>query len=113
MSSYTCSTCGREFSHCALLRNHIKVHDNAVVDKALQKISEEEEQACEQLEEEEELSYDEQLEEEEELSYNKQLEEEGKEELSYDEQLKEEEEFNYEKSLEEEEEDQYLPENAA
>ncbi|CAI2182312.1 93_t:CDS:2 [Funneliformis geosporum] len=91
MSSYTCSTCGREFSHCALLRNHIKVHDNAVVDKALQKISEEEEQACEQLEEEEELSYDEQLEEEEEL---KQLKEE---ELSYDEQLEEEEEFGYQK----------------
>ncbi|CAI2188228.1 7080_t:CDS:2 [Funneliformis geosporum] len=41
MPSYTCSTCEREFSHCASLQNHVKVHDNAVVDRALQKISEE------------------------------------------------------------------------
>ncbi|CAI2193289.1 4754_t:CDS:2, partial [Funneliformis geosporum] len=87
----------RKFSHRASLQNHVKIHDNAVVDRALQKISEEVEQAHAQLEEEEELNYDdynEQLEEKEEFSYKEQLEEE---ELSYDEQLEEEEEFSYEK----------------
>ena len=62
MPSYTCSTCGREFSRHASLRNHIKTHDNTDIDRILQEVSKEIVQAREQ-QREEELIYDEQLEE--------------------------------------------------
>ena len=65
MPSYTCTTCGREFSRRSSLRNHVKVHNNAAVDRVLHEITEEVAQAHEQQEGEEELNYDEQPEEEE------------------------------------------------
>ncbi|CAG8718865.1 11947_t:CDS:2 [Funneliformis caledonium] len=79
MLSYTYLTCGREINYRVLLQNHVKVHNNAVIDRALQEISGKL-SYNKQLEEEEKLSYDEQLEEEKKFSYEEQFEEE---ELSY------------------------------
>ena len=101
MPSYKCSICGREFSRHSSLRNHVKVHDNAVVDRALQEISE---HTREQTEEEE-LVYDDQQEEEEELVYDDEQEEEEEELVYDDEQLEEEEEPVHEHQEEEEKEE--------
>ncbi|CAB4406905.1 unnamed protein product [Rhizophagus irregularis] len=40
MTSYTCSTCGRNFSRRSSLRNYLKTHDDEV-DRILREISEE------------------------------------------------------------------------
>ena len=40
MTNYPCSNCERVFSRRSSLRNHIKIHENILVDRVLHEISE-------------------------------------------------------------------------
>src|SRR5215471_527301 len=101
MTSYTCSTCGREFSRRSSLRNHVKTHDDEV-DRVLREISEELNHEENVHEQPVELNNDELIETE--LNDSKQQREEEK--LSDIEQVLEgvEEEDGEEKEIVEEEE---------
>ena len=110
MTSYPCTICERVFSHRSSLRNHVKTHDNILVDRVLREISQEQQFGqgnpvfSGSEDDDPELTGDEQREEfeQEENTEEEEQEEENPEEEQEEENPEKEQEFEQEESPEEE-----------
>ena len=114
MTSYPCTICERVFSRRSSLRNHVKTHDNILVDRVLREISQEQQFGQENPvfsgseDDDPELTGDEQREEfkqEENTEEEEQEEENPEEEQEEENPEKEQEEENPEKEQEFEQEE--------
>ena len=98
MTTYTCTICERVFSRRSSLRNHVKIHDNILIDRALRKISED------RQEREENTVFSDDEDDDPELTGDKQQEFEQEENLEekQEDNLEEEQEDNLEEEEQEE-----------